>query len=168
MTPRDDRRPNPSLEHEARRRILKTMAILAGFEREVPMPLIDGTRPDIALIRTDCRAAFLGDAKATEGPHDRSSKHRLAGYVRWARAAASAYPSIIAVCYGALADPMEWERTLLELAADGAAARPETVAVDVDVVVSWIGVAPLWSDRHMSLRTQFSHRGRVAWHIRRP
>lgn len=147
-----ERRPNPSPEHEARRRLLETIAILGGFERQVYMPLIDGTRPDVALIRADSHSAFLGEAKASEGPHHRASNHRLAGYVRWARASSGVHPSIIAVCYGAGEAPWEWERTLAELAGDGAAGQPESLALDVDAVVTWIGLVPF--DRHRSLRKQ--------------
>jgi hypothetical protein len=161
-------RPNPSHEHELRRAALETLAILAGFSKPMPMPFIDGTRPDVAFLDPVRRTAFVGDAKASEGPDCLASNRRLGGYVRWARAAARGECAVVAVCYGELGDSANWERTLAGLASRALASTPETVVLAADVVVTWATVSARPANEQRSRSTQLWQRGARARHIRRP
>ena len=54
----------PSLQHEARRSMLSTVATLAGFSS--PFPLPDGLVPDVARLSLATGAILIGDAKHSE------------------------------------------------------------------------------------------------------
>jgi hypothetical protein len=71
----------PSLTHEARRALLKTLADVAGFRIEANFPSDD--RPDVLRRLVNGRGLFLGEAKYSEGPSNMASVARLDRYLGW-------------------------------------------------------------------------------------
>lgn len=110
----------PSQTHEARRAVLMTLADLAGFTLRLPLPLPDGSIPDVAKTHPAHYGVFIGDAKDTESGHSRATQVQLNRYLRWARAASlvTTGKSIFAVCHqlGAIGTP--WHQVIAMLADD--------------------------------------------------
>ena len=74
---------NPSVEHEWRVGLLRTLGALTGHVQPIPIPLPDGRRPDVLMADLALFSLFLGDGKASEGPQDVASHARLDGYFTW-------------------------------------------------------------------------------------
>lgn len=153
----------PSRLHEYRRTVLDTVAILAGFETPIPLP--DGSRPDVARVAVARGAIFFGDAKYSEDADDSAVMARLRRYSLWMPT--RGWPGIFAVCHRP-GCAESWGRTLRCTVADAIGdwptARSRRLAVDAEI--SWV-VCGEW-DGQMSLRTQLPQSGRRARHTRRP
>lgn len=105
----------PSHSHELRRVELDTFARHLGFHLPVPFP--DGSRPDVALVHTDRRALFIGDAKHTERPTSRDTHARLSVYSSWLGSAPGSGPDLFALAYPPGAGP-GWAEVLVDLVVD--------------------------------------------------
>lgn len=96
----------PGDQHEARRQMLDTLAVLAGFEVEATFPRF---RPDVHRRRSSDGAWFVGEAKATEGPDDSHAVDRLRQYVAVCQAPGSSV--LLALC-APIADAAGWRNAL--------------------------------------------------------
>ena len=70
---------NPTLSHEFRRRLLESVADLAGFRIEYRLQ--DGIRPDVLRLHASRLGMFVGEAKHTESPSHSRSTDRLRVYL---------------------------------------------------------------------------------------
>lgn len=104
-----------SRSHELRRVELETFAHHLGFHLPVVFP--DGSVPDVALMNSEHRALFLGDAKHTERPTSRATRARLSVYFSWLGSASRSGPNLFALAYPPGAG-RGWPDVLMELVAD--------------------------------------------------
>ena len=104
-----------SRSHELRRSELETFANHLGFH--VPVAFPDGSIPDVALLHTDRRAFFVGDAKHTERPTSRATCARLSVYSSWLASAPGSGPDLFAIAYPPGVGP-GWSELLVELVVD--------------------------------------------------
>jgi len=78
--------------------MLETVATLAGFT--LPLPLPDGTIPDVSRVCPYTGAVFIGDAKQSEHPQNPTTLGRLERYMRWlSRRRPNAVPDFFCVCH---------------------------------------------------------------------
>lgn len=106
-----------SIEHEYRRDMLNTIACVSGFKLPFPLPLPDGSYPDVMQVSVNVTGFFIGDAKHTERPGSSQTIHRLENYTNWL------YPisenkywhSIFAICHGRPEDSDDWLELLINL-----------------------------------------------------
>jgi hypothetical protein len=92
--------PAPSVNHEQRRALLESLAILAGFT-ECLSSLPDGSRPDILRVNSRCGCVFIGDAKDSETGTSDDTCRRLSRYMRWVfRLRRGSGGSVMALCFG--------------------------------------------------------------------
>jgi len=68
---------SPSVAHEVRVTCLDAIATIAGFTLEIPIPLPDGSIPDVIRMMPSRRALFIGEAKAAEAPDNHATLERL-------------------------------------------------------------------------------------------
>ena len=105
----------PSVSHERRRVELGTLAALLGFAFPVVPPL--GVIPDVVLTHVDDGSLFVGEAKHTESPTDRSSAARLLVYLDWLRRSMAGPQALVGLaCPPRQADA--WAGLLTALTAD--------------------------------------------------
>lgn len=133
-----------SAEHEERCEILEALGVLAGFTAALPMPLYDGSIPDV--LRVDFRRgrAWIGDAKASESPGNRETTRRLARYAEWAVASGMpGWSTTLALCHPVSSAGM-WLRVLRQVVRDGGgvAAAEGSMVLDRSSVVTWITLRP--------------------------
>jgi hypothetical protein len=104
----------PGLKHETRRRLLDAVATLIGYRTAIPVPLPDGSVPDVLRASVADWAVFVGEAKDTERPGGAETQARLAKYATWIRGRPSTgrLPNVIAVCYGRGSDTNPWLKVL--------------------------------------------------------
>ena len=110
--------PSPggvSRSHELRRVELETFAHHLDFHLPVVLP--DGSVPDVALVHTDRRALFIGDAKHTEHPMSRATRARLCVYSSWLASAPGSGPNLFALACPPWSGS-GWSEVLVELVAD--------------------------------------------------
>lgn len=117
MTPRSPpaRPGGVSRSHGLRRSELETFANHLGFH--VPVTFPDGSVPDVALVHSDRRALFVGDAKHTERPTSHATRARLCVYSSWLAPASGSGPNLFALAYPPGAGP-GWAELLVELVVD--------------------------------------------------
>jgi hypothetical protein len=70
----------PSTSHKERVQVLRSIATLAGFDRDVAIGA--GLIPDVARLCLASGGLFIGDAKATETSGCAATAERLEAYVR--------------------------------------------------------------------------------------
>lgn len=68
----------PSRLHEHRRSQLLTLLRLSGYMNRAHLQW--WLRPDVAVASPSLRALVIGDAKATEHPHDHKTMRRIVAY----------------------------------------------------------------------------------------
>jgi hypothetical protein len=131
----------PSRNHESRRALLDTFAILAGFSERMPLPLFDGCIPDVFRVSKPHRAIFIGDAKHTETPECIATMTRLQHYAAWLSGAQGVQTDgSLAICHSpGQAD--RWAKAL------------QMVAHEAGLVECRIGTTALMSDAHVTLVT---------------
>lgn len=103
----------PSMrEHERLREMLGTVAQLAGYTLNVPVPLPDGSIPDVARVNLTKSALFVGDAKNTETPWEIASTTRLLRYSAWVTSVSSgcvaSRTGTLAVCFNKASNRDAW------------------------------------------------------------
>jgi hypothetical protein len=105
---------NPSPEHERRRELLMSLAILAGCTHRLPA-FPDGLMPDVLRIRVGNDLLFVGDAKATETAGCAATAARLGAYFEWVRVhAATGRAAVVALCHSCSAGT-SWRPLMLRL-----------------------------------------------------
>lgn len=161
-------RPNPGPQHERRRELLDALAVLSGCTGLIPGELPDGRRPDVLRFDLIRRRAFIGEAKDTERPGDRSTMARLAAYVEWALAASRRGSARMAVCHRPGSEAA-WLAALRGLIGS-AAALGGSREIDDEASVTWVDIpaAPPLPVGHKSRNGQAEHSGALAWHTSRP
>lgn len=136
-----------SRSHELRRVELETFAHHLGFHLPVVFP--DGSVPDVALMNSERRALFIGDAKHTERPTSRATHARLSVYFSWLGSACRLGPNLFALAYPPRFGS-GWAKVLVDLVVDAnlAPRRPwvrrlslqtEVVLVSVSRIVPSFG-----------------------------
>ena len=125
-----------SRSHELRRVELETFAHHLGFHLPVVFP--DGSVPDVALMHSERRAVFVGDAKHTERPTSRATHARLSVYISWLGSAHGSEPNLFALAYPPGFGP-GWAEVLVDLVVDTGLApeRPwvRRLSLQTEVVV---------------------------------
>jgi hypothetical protein len=114
MTPYVNHRP--SLLHEERRAILDSMAILAGYQKDIRCGFPDGSLPDVLRFDPTCGVYFLGEAKDSESPGCSDTRSRLNRYVRWLRVIREDRFTV-AICFGCRDHVTGWSGLLQSTAA---------------------------------------------------
>ena len=115
MTPPSRLAGGVSRSHELRRVELETFARHLGFHLPVVLP--DGSVPDVALMHSERRALFVGDAKHTERPTSRATHARLSVYLSWLGSDRWSEPNLFALAYPPGSGP-GWTKVLVDLIAD--------------------------------------------------
>lgn len=95
--------------HEKRRKLLDSIATLAGYKVELAHGLPDGCRPDVLRINPQERGLFIGEAKNCEPPSNLSTRVRLYAYFRWLLIhTVDGGGGILAICFGNVRDTIGW------------------------------------------------------------
>ena len=135
---------SPALtEHERLRRELLTIAKLAGHTVPLPLPLPDGSIPDVALVDRLTESVLIGDAKNTEGPRALSPYLQLRRYYTWITSLSSdpkLRRGILAVCFSEI-DEISWWVSLfshLAYSADGNLTPPCCRSIDRHTHFVWL------------------------------
>jgi len=104
----------PSHEHEERRALLDSIAILAGFTMPLSSGLPDGARPDVLRCAPAHRALFMGEAKHSESAGNTNAFLRLARYSSWLLACDLV---VLAVCARTPREARQWSEAVRRLIA---------------------------------------------------
>src|ERR1700730_17097751 len=106
---------SPNSWHSRQVLFLSDLAVLSGC-REV-LTFADGSRPDVAMIDTQRRTLFVGEAKDTERPGCVATRIRLFQYVQWLAAHAHGHgSSVLALCFSRQSNGAAWVDTVELLA----------------------------------------------------
>jgi hypothetical protein len=133
---------SPGQNHEERRAILDTIAVVSGYFGRRYDVLPDGIRPDVVRVDPRCGGVFIGEAKDTESPGQEAARSRLARYFQWLVALDQTRqgPSTIAVCFGRPVDQRRWVTTLTRLGHEAGLKgfTAECHRVDETAFVAWL------------------------------
>lgn len=129
----------PSLEHERRRELLDSLALLAGCSQRVAT-LPDGTVPDVLRWRPSDGLILVGEAKATETAGCASTRGRLRGYLGWAAHSGRNHGALVAVCHDHAGDT--WRTVLAGLCDSSGLPDPTSgcLALGERDALSWVVV----------------------------
>jgi hypothetical protein len=114
---------------------------LSGFNLPLPLPLPDGSVPDVLRVSSSSLGIFIGDAKHSESPNNFSTYQRLQKYAKWITPPQkrAEWRSVFSVCHGDGDMANQWTALLLHLAAScdlpllGYGIKP----LAEDVIISW-------------------------------
>lgn len=105
----------PSDDHERRRTLLDSLAVLAGCTQSLAA-LPDSTVPDVLRWRARDGFVVLGEAKATETPGCADTQRRFSRYLEWVSAPCRRRGGMLAICH-ARADGLAWLELLERITA---------------------------------------------------
>lgn len=132
----------PSVPHEARVRVLETLATLAGFPASAQLGL--GLIPDVVRLDVAGRRLFIGDAKATESSGCDATRMRLATYLAEARDWQGAGTGVVFVlAHGEPGQADDWLRTVAIVLREVEMAPTATGSADIgpDCFLAWAWLA---------------------------
>jgi hypothetical protein len=150
----------PSLRHEEAVSVLRTVATLAGYHRDISIG--DGLVPDVA--RLSATGLFVGDAKASETSGCAATNLRLQAYFRAGDAhRLSGGRLLVMIAHGDLDDQHGWAAALRKALFGAGLQSPrasESVVLDDECVLAYalVGVPGRGFVRRVG-----DHRGRFAW-----
>lgn len=145
-----------SYQHEFARDALDDIALLSGYSVPIPLPLPDGSIPDVARTTAGCNGVFLGDAKHTEVPTDRETISRIRKYMTWLRLLKTEVyrKSFFAIATTDSLYAMAWKARLYSIGYDvglsGFSVLYKTLSPDLCIV--WLA-----ADRDTQLTPQLTH-----------
>ena len=107
----------PGIDHEKRKELLDTIALLSGYDKDYNKSLPDGTQPDVLRLDSRCGSIFLGEAKDTESPGCTATFIRLSNYMNWFRLITNKRRgSTFVVCFGDESHALGWKTNISLLA----------------------------------------------------